>query len=299
MARKEKRKPRRVKGKRFELVTARVVSGLRPGATVQHDVKIVGTMSKVGRQFDVRVAEPGSYDYLLLECKDHQRPVDVELVEGFGGKLRDVGGKRAAIVSNSGYTKAALNMADALGIDALMLVDTDDPTVQARIYATVLARDAYVEDTGLLVTPQLAGKVSTRFSQLRLFDRSGGERLASEVFTDVWNGRGIPHVAGSHDFTFADFGYVRYVRLDGTESDASELRVRVVVGERCWLGQLQVLSSEGLYDVRNEAYETAGMTLEPLEASRLPEWQPIDCKTAATLQVTLTQWMSTPLLLAQ
>jgi len=285
----------KARGIPFEKQTARIVKALFPSASVKHDIKIRGTLSKVDRQFDVQAADPSGYDYILFECKDHKRPIDVEVIDGFGGKLRDIGGARAAIVSNSSYSEAALNMASEIGIDCLLLVDTNDSSVRARLCATVLVRDAFVVDSGIRVSPALAKVVPTRFKTLELRDRLGSQTSGAEVFARAWNEDFVDHKPGDQEFTFGDLGFVEYRSLQGEWRSTAEVRVVVRVEERCWLGELALIDTEGLYDVRDGSYATTHMTTEALDVANLPTWEAIEPSKAEQVPATLVQYVSPPL----
>ncbi len=293
---KGKRQQRSGTGRSFETATARVLKSTRPAARVYANVRIVGRLSRVKRQVDVQVVSPADYEVLHFECKDHARPVDVEVVDAFTGKLRDIGARRGAIVSNSGYTSAALNMAEAVGVDTLALVDTEDPTIEAKIYVTVLVRDTFVREVGVLASPLTAsGLVPTRLSQLVLLDASIKRDDAAKVFAKAWNAQGMPMVPGNHVITFDTLGYPRYERLDGSIADTMELPIGAMISQRCWLGELEILKSEGLYDVRTKAYETRSLTTATLDVTQLPSWTAVPCRPSFPVAVTMEVDVATPL----
>jgi hypothetical protein len=293
---KGKRWRREGKGRSFETATARVLESTRPAARVLANVRIVGRLSRVKRQVDVQVVSPADYEVLNFECKDHARPVDVEVVDAFAGKLRDIGARRGAIVSNSGYTRAALNMAEAIGVDTLALVDTEDPTIQAKIYVPALVRDTFVRDVGVLASLLTSsGLVPTMLSQLILLDASNKRDTAAAVFAKAWNSGAVPMVPGNHVITFDTLGYSRYERLDGGIADAKELPIGAAISQRCWLGELEILKSEGLYDVRTHGYETRSLTTAPLDVTQLPSWTVVPCQPSSPVAVTMEVDVATPL----
>jgi hypothetical protein len=259
----------------------------------------MGLLSRVKRQLDVQLVSPTDYEALTFECKDHARPVDVEVVDAFTGKLRDIGAHRGAIVSNSGYTRAALNMAEGLGIDTLILVDTQDPGIQTKLFVSVSVRDVYVKDVGLLVSPLISsGQVPARLSGLTLFDATGKQETGARVFAAAWNAQAVSRAPGNQVITFETLGYPDYLRVDGSVAHTTELPVGIVVSERCWVGQLEILKSEGLYDVRTHAYETRSLTTEPLDVTDLPSWTEIPCHLTGSLAVTMEVEVATPLVVA-
>jgi hypothetical protein len=63
----------------LELLVHRIQQQLSPTAEVLHNVYLPGRISKVDRQIDVLVRQKiGQYEMLIvLDCKDHARPIDV------------------------------------------------------------------------------------------------------------------------------------------------------------------------------------------------------------------------------
>ncbi len=284
-------------GAGFEKRTASILQLLSPSAQISHDVSIVGQLSRVERQFDVRAVDPVAYEYILFECKDRRRPLDVEVVDAFVGKLADIGGSpKAALVSNSRYTQAAMNMASAAGIDCLELVDTRDPKIKAQLRVTVLVRDAFVADLGLLKESVQRHDVPTRLPHLKLHDVDGRETNAADVMVDAWNSQLIPHHVGYHCFSFRALGYPQCATTYDKWISTEDIVVGVEVSERCWRGSLAILNTEGLYNTGDRTYATTSLTTEALDLEDLPRWQPVDPRVAGMLSVSLTQYVSTPLL---
>ena len=129
------------KWKRFEKLIHNIHTELAPeGATVTQDDKIVGCESKVERQLDVTIrATVAQYNLLIVvECKDESRPIDVGTMGEFASLLRDVKANKGVMISTSGYTPAALDMARAQAIDARTYVDTESIDWKSEITIPML-----------------------------------------------------------------------------------------------------------------------------------------------------------------
>jgi len=124
----------------LEILVAKIQAQLAPNAEVIHDARLDGRQSKRPRQIDVLVRQKiGQYEMLIvLDCKDHARPVDVKGVEEFSGLVQDVGANKGALVCPSGFTEAAKTRASGLQIDLYSPVDTDPHKWQARVAAPVV-----------------------------------------------------------------------------------------------------------------------------------------------------------------
>ncbi len=93
-------------------------------ADIIYNVHIKGLYSKRMRQIDVLVQTDKGTVY-VVDAKKYGIKVDVKTVESFIGMVKDVGGNYGIIVSEKGFTKAAINRAhygeDNIEIDILNL----------------------------------------------------------------------------------------------------------------------------------------------------------------------------------
>lgn len=83
-------------------------------AELVKDAHIEGRYSRVKRQIDVlvRLYEGGKvFSTILVECKHYKQKINVKIVDSFIGCLEDVGADKGIIVSEKGFTKAAINRA--------------------------------------------------------------------------------------------------------------------------------------------------------------------------------------------
>lgn len=118
----------------LELLVTKIQTSLAPSAEVTHDARLIGRSSNRQRQIDVLVRERiGQYEMLIvIDCKDHARPIDVKGVEEFYGLVSDVGAHRGVLVCPTGFSKSAKKRANDLQIDIYSPVDTDPHKWQAR-----------------------------------------------------------------------------------------------------------------------------------------------------------------------
>ncbi|MEU3222619.1 restriction endonuclease [Streptomyces sp. NPDC006976] len=121
----------------FELLVAEVVRRSDPFATVEHDQRLRGRSGKL-RQIDVlaRGKVAGEEILIVVECKDHGRPVGVAEVEAFLGKLLDVAADKGVLFSSSGYTDGAVRRMES----------TTHPRINAYGYFRPAARERPYEE---------------------------------------------------------------------------------------------------------------------------------------------------------
>jgi hypothetical protein len=84
----------------LELSVQRIRQQLAPTAEVLHNVHLPGRHSKTNRQIDVLVRQKiGQYEMLIvLDAKDHARPIDVNGIGEFLALVDDVGAHKGALV---------------------------------------------------------------------------------------------------------------------------------------------------------------------------------------------------------
>src|SRR5437016_6092409 len=81
-----------------------------PAAKVRKNVHVRGRFSKRKRQIDILVVErtPTGILKTVVDTKFFRRKVDVKAVDGIAGFVDDVRAHRGMLVTNRGYTRAAL-----------------------------------------------------------------------------------------------------------------------------------------------------------------------------------------------
>lgn len=87
---------------------------LFPKAAIKEREYIKGKVSGTMREIDLSIREKIGPQQILIviDCKDHQRPVDVKTVESFCGLKDDVSAHAGIIISRAGFTKSALRVAE-------------------------------------------------------------------------------------------------------------------------------------------------------------------------------------------
>jgi hypothetical protein len=100
-----------------------------PDYKVEGNQKIVGINSKRSRQIDVLISGEiaGFPINIVIDCKHFSTKIDVKIVESFIGMLADIKASKGVIITNIGYTKAAIERAkfDSRDIQ-LDIVDFED-----------------------------------------------------------------------------------------------------------------------------------------------------------------------------
>ena len=79
-------------------------------ANIQYNIFVDGLFSKRKRQIDIFIKDKNGLVY-IVDAKRYNTKVDVKDVESFIGMVKDVGGNYGIILSEKGFTKAAINRA--------------------------------------------------------------------------------------------------------------------------------------------------------------------------------------------
>jgi hypothetical protein len=95
-----------VKGKQYEWLVSKIFHDNFTSVeiTVLPDIRINGKNTK-NRQIDILVNN--NRIKTIIECKNHIRPLDVEIIESFIGKFLELNVDYGIIISSSGFTKNA------------------------------------------------------------------------------------------------------------------------------------------------------------------------------------------------
>jgi len=102
-----------------------------PNSHIKKDQKLQGKFSMIKRQIDILVKgkEIGKDVTIVIDCKKFSRKVNVKHVESFIGFLEDVKAHIGVLVTNKGYSKAAVRRAENsprdVKLDIVNYVDFD------------------------------------------------------------------------------------------------------------------------------------------------------------------------------
>jgi hypothetical protein len=283
------------KWRRFEKLIHQIHAQLAPeGANVTLDDKITGCESKVERKLDVTIrASVAQYKILIVvECKDEARPIDVGTMGEFASLLRDVKANKGVMISTSGYTEAAIEMARAQGIDSRTYLDTESVDWRSIVTIPVLLRRARIRSWSVqfLIVPgfQWGVPANIPFPFIETFAEDGtplGPIIT--LLGKIWNRDKNLQKPGQHTVLLAE-----HVLLNvGDTRRHSKLEAVINVEEYRYFGPLPVKMA-GFRDDQNGSLSTKEMTTEFIEPVRIergemPGWRelPTDNDIAITVMM--------------
>lgn len=99
--------------KKYETEITQIFKDAYPNFNITKDEKIVGRYSKTKRQIDILIQQriAGNKILIIIDCKYFNKKVDVKDVESFISMTNDVSAHKGMLVTNKGYSDAALKRA--------------------------------------------------------------------------------------------------------------------------------------------------------------------------------------------
>jgi hypothetical protein len=127
-------------GDEYREMVGTVMAALDVGSAVKTEQWITGPDGERDMDVEVRGTLNGAPHFILVECKDHARPIGIGFVDAFESKIRDLKSDRAIMFSNSGFTQDALKKANRVGIEMASAIKAGDDTVKIEVHREVVAR---------------------------------------------------------------------------------------------------------------------------------------------------------------
>jgi Restriction endonuclease len=127
-------------GDEYRELVGKVMETLDPGSAVKTEQWITGPDGERDMDVEVRGTRNGIYQFIVVECKDHARPIGIGFVDAFESKIRDLKPDRAIMFSNSGFTRDALKKANRVGIEMASAMKARDNTIKIAVHREVVAR---------------------------------------------------------------------------------------------------------------------------------------------------------------
>ena len=275
----------------LELLVQKIQQQLAPTAEVLHNVHLPGRHSKTDRQIDVLVRQKiGQYEMLIvLDCKDHSRPIDVNGVGEFHALIADVGAHKGALICPRGFTAAAKDMARAHGIDLYSPVDTEPHKWRMRVSVPVVF-DFRTAGIGFGITTSVPKPFKTPmdFYNSMVAHEVGSEKelgVPMPYAMEKWNDGGFTVEPGRHDYiplfdqktVLVNNGYGELIPVD--------LTVSIWVEQNFFFGNLPLKQVSGFKDEISGALITNAFTTGHFNPNDIwDNWQRIASIEAAPQQ---------------
>jgi hypothetical protein len=286
------------KWKRFEKLIHDIHTQFAPeGAVVKLDDEIVGVLSRTRRQLDITIrVKVAHYDVLIVvECKDQARPIDVAEIGSFASVLEDVKANKGVMISTSGYTTAAVEIARAHGIDTRTFIDTESVDWRTEVAIPVLLVRIKLDSWAAIFTGipghRWAVPTSVPFPLIETFAEDGTPLGPIIVLLGKkWNNDESLHEPGEYRITLAE-----HVIVNIGETPAHlkiEARLKV---ERCYYRGPLSIKFAGFRDEQDGSLLTKELTTDFIEPARIergemPGWSELtELRNAAIDRIVSTE----------
>jgi len=226
------------KWKKFEKVVYQIQKDMAKDAEVKINDKIIGVDSKIPRQIDISIRKHiGQYQLLIIiQCKDQKAPIDVNRVGEFVSVVRDVRANKGAMISSSGFTKAAIDLSKTHGINTYRLIDTKSIDWKVYAYVPVLMERYFMKNYNLKfkdfrILPLMDFRV------LRIFDESENYLgTIQNIIAKKWNDKEIKQEPGELEVLIGEnlFAEIEEQRIRTT------IIAQVTVGREYYFGSVPI-----------------------------------------------------------
>lgn len=140
-------------GTEYQELTALVAKALDADADINTGQWIEGPDGNREVDVEVRGTVDGNPHFVLIECKDWNKPVDIQEIDKLDSKRRDLSADAAVLYSNSGFTKKALRKAERLGIDAVSAIAAGNKRVRPVIERELVVKALSVDKFQMAIYP--------------------------------------------------------------------------------------------------------------------------------------------------
>jgi hypothetical protein len=186
-------------GKYLEELVAWIQQSVHEKALVIPNEKVLDIHTKKKRQIDIsiRLSDGPTHLFVMVEVRDHKKPIDVRYIEEVCSKKQSVNANAASIVSRSGFTKTALEKAKHLGIQTLTYkealksdwsgwIKCDNLSVITREYDNVLITMGKENSNEILnVAPEILLQSQNNIKSKVLLDNDG--KSIASFFDLAWS----------------------------------------------------------------------------------------------------------------
>lgn len=269
------------KWKKYEEFVAALQKEFAPSAEVKHDDKIMGA-SGIERQVDVSIRTKISTFELLvvIDCKDWNKPVDIQDIEQFIGAVEDVKANKGAMMSSRGFTAAAKTRAMQKGIDLYSAID-----VQSVDWPVFLAFPTFCDFRGPKrynlkfshTSPGPFAMPAMDAKYIPLYRKDGSYiDIVFNLLVKAWNEGRLPREAGE----YKDLSFIAedvYTKVDDVIYGPVKISSDMLVEKRLFFGSLPIIEGKGFRDEIKGSFHTRSITTDRLDVAEVEnKWQRIE-----------------------
>ena len=267
----------------FEKLAYEIQRDLAGSAHVTLRDTIEGVESRSPRQIDISIRQQvGPHSVLIIvDCKDHRSPIDLNVVEQFISVVRDVRANKGALIASRGFTASALTLARNQGIDTFTLIDTANTKWQTYVSLPALLHRLYLVSAAFRFVGVAPGGSLLPPGDASLWELYAANQTSLGLVRDIlarkWNSHELPEEPGRHEVLLAE-----QARLAKAEDEHNVVKVLAVIeiAEAYYFGQWPI-QTRGLQNAQTGGLITKNIKADALspydiEQGRVAGWRNID-----------------------
>jgi hypothetical protein len=268
-------------GDSYQDLVAAVRNALDPGAEVSVGRWVSGPDGRRDRDVWVKGTIGGEPHRVLIECKDWKSRVGIGVVDALDSKRHDLDATIAAIYSNSGFTKPAINKARRVDIQLAVALKSGDPVIRVGLLQHFVARRLSVDNwRAVLYWPKNDPVPSELDPSVLLHDGKPLLNWLHEQSKQILSEHGAPRlVQAEYGFTAPQtFTHINgSVRLIGLVllMECSDTHVGQTVATNVSLGHFDVLKGRIIIP-HGQMYEVGPFDPKGWEPSPAPQDAPLE-----------------------
>lgn len=286
-------------GKKYEGKVGAMARKLYPSATIKENVKLPAKITSGKRQVDILIdTDLGRMDF---EAKDHTRRIGINDIASYEFKLRDEGVSTGIIVSNSPYTKSAIETARHFGnIRPADLIDTADQENHFRISSSVLLKTYYISSCYFSLRHRSELRDTAMDQELgrqRLVSESGDEiQSAYKIIEQLWNSgflfkkakQATSKIDKSVAYTYTLSNQKIIAVDDDSILEVDEFCFHYTIDINYREGQWTIKHAQGFYSASENSFHTNQLLeSDMLSVEELHQWKPISAEEVAQNKYTI------------
>jgi len=247
----------------FEKLAEKIFSRLKNDhhyESVEHNVQMEGKDGQ--RQIDIVLkGRVGPIDIItIVECKDHNKNLDVTFIDALHSKTQDVNAHKAVLVARKGFTKNAVRKAKRLGISLCTAHQAFSKKWEIRVELPVVIEEMFP----VKVTPHYEVTFEKKETIVLGFSINDVDILSR--FSECWN-RGeviFKNDSEIHDWRPKEIVEPYFIRnTEGEKIGIERFSLKFRIGRAFYFGYMNELESSKVIDFITE--EKMTVVFEPSE----------------------------------
>lgn len=261
----------------YQEAVAEVARTLDSAADIQVGAWVQGPDGRRDLDVAIRPRTAGAVEFVLIECKDWNRPVGIAAIDALESKRRDINARVAMICSNSGFTSDAIRKAARVGIPVLCALIEGDSRIRVEVREEIYTRKIQVtgcESSFHFLVPNVKDLIPSVSSAREILyaDRPVAAWIRDRCMGLIGMASQSGNVTAKYKFKQPITLRIRDVVLPAIGCDLT------VSWTLQWCSQtVQIDASTGMYDyLRRRVVLGAGVRQYHLKNVDFDKWMPVD-----------------------